>query len=466
MVSAEAGLSEENIAGLQTKMKHNPFVSLQENFSSFYKINKETTENSPHYISPVQYKLPLNAAGKECPFQYVPIIETLSLIVSDPDYKKLPRDPTPDGFLYDIKDGSAWKNNSYFRENPDALTGQLYSDAVELDNPLGATKGVHKALNVYFSLVDIPKSLRSKTDNIYLVLTVLEKDLEKKRENYERFFKPLVEDLKKLERGVQIGNETIKLGLICYSADNLEASAIGGFSQNFSSVDVCRICHQQHKDLQEISGIPKAPPWTREEYDAAVENMQPGLRGMFGLNSGCVFNELQSFHCVGQMPNDLMHDFCEKIVAFDALSILKVIVASGMFTFDEYNAVVRDVRLSDYEAGDRPMVVNPKNTKLSGKAMAVTMHLRLMPFFVWRILRGNIPEKSNVIDLMVILARIQEYLLADKLSTADVDNFSDLVVEFFQKRKSCVEEYTTTFGNMTPKYHFLGMKHSKVKVPT
>jgi hypothetical protein len=446
-------MSAEELAVLEQKMKDNPFVSLQENFSSYYKINKEV-ENSPYYISPIQFKLPPNAAGKECPFQYVPIIETVSAIVSDPDFKNLPRAPTPEGFLYDFKDGSAWKSNKYFQENPDALTGQLYSDAVELDNPLGASKGVHKALNVYFSLVDIPKVLRSKIDNIFLVLTVLEKDLKENKENYANFFKPLVDDLKKLEAGVQIGGKTIKMGLICYSADNLEASVIGGFSQCFSSSDICRVCHQQHNDLQKISGIPKVEKWTREEYDAAVQNMEPGDRGAFGLNSGCVFNVLQSFHCIGQIPTDIMHDFCEKVAAFDVMSILKVLVSSGLFTFEDYNKVLRDVKLGDYEAANRPIAVNPKIARIPGKAMAVCLHLRLMPYFVWRILRGNIPA-SAAIDLMVILARILEYLLADKLSTADTDNFEDLVVEYFATRKACEEQYTT-FCNMTPKYHHLG----------
>jgi hypothetical protein len=447
-------MSAVDIAVIEDKMKDNPFVALQEHFSSYYKINKET-ENSANYITPIQFKLPSNAAGKECPFQYVPIIETVAAIVSDPDFKNLPSATTPDGFLYDFKDGSAWKNNSYFQQNPDALTGQLYSDAVELDNPLGASKGVHKALNVYFSLVDIPKALRSKVENIFLVLTVLEKDLKENKDNYAHFFKPLVDDLKKLESGVQIGGKMIKMGLICYSADNLEASVVGGFSQCFSSVDVCRVCHQQHKDLQEISGVPKVAPWTREEYNSAVENMEPGERGEFGLNSGCVFNVLQSFHCVGQIPTDIMHDFCEKVAAFDVMSILKVLVSSDLFTFEEYNTVLRDVKLGDYEAADRPMVVNPKVGRIPGKAMAVCLHLRLMPYFVWRILRGNVPD-SDAIDLMVILARLQEYILADKLSTADVDNFEDLVVEYFAKRKACEQQYIG-FCNMTPKYHHLGM---------
>jgi hypothetical protein len=137
------------------------------------------------------------------------------------------------------------------------------------------------------------------------------------------------------------------------------------------------------------------------------------------------------------------------------MSILKVLVSSDLFTFEEYNTVLRDVKLGDYEAADRPMVVNPKVGRIPGKAMAVCLHLRLMPYFVWRILRGNVPD-SDAIDLMVILARLQEYILADKLSTADVDNFEDLVVEYFAKRKACEQQYIG-FCNMTPKYHHLGM---------
>jgi hypothetical protein len=367
MISAGTGMRGEDIAQLEEKMRDNPFVKLQDHFSSYYKINKET-ENSPHYISPVQYKLPRNPAGKECPFQYVPIIQTIAALVNDPDFDKLTQTPTPSGHLYDMKDGSAWKSNQYFLDNPDALTGLLYSDAVELDNPLGASKGVHKALNVYFSLVDIPKPLRSKTENIFLVLTALEKDLkENKEENFARFFKPLLDDLKQLELGVEIGGKTIKMGLMCYAADNLEASVVGGFSQCYSSKDVCRICHQQYEDLQHISGISKEALWTREEYDAAVGNMLPGDRGDFGLNSGCIFNQLQSFHCIGQIPTDIMHDFCEKVAAFDVMSCLKAIVSSGLFTFEQYNQVLREVKLGDYEAADRPKAVNSKMTSISGR---------------------------------------------------------------------------------------------------
>lgn len=434
-------------------MKNNPFVSLQEEFNSFYKINKHT-QDSIHYIAPKEIKLPPDSMGHISTFQYVPVADTLEAITSDPDFELLTQAPTPEGILYDIKDGSAWKDNQYFQQNPDALTGVLYSDALELDNPLGAAKGKYKVLNVYLSLVDIPKCLRSKTDNIFLILTVKEKDL-KENDNFRHVFGPLIDDLKKLEEGVQMGDRKIKMGILCYCADNLEASIVGGFSQCYSSKDVCRVCHLQHTDLPSISGIPRAVPWTREEYDASVADIEPGSRGDFGTNSQCLFNELRSFHCIGGMPFDIMHDYFEKVAAIDSMSILKALVTSGLFTYESYNSVVNAVKLGSYETADRPLPVNSKGKRISGKAMAVSLHLKLMPYFIWRILGGCV-EESDLVSLLVLLARIQEYLLADKLSYADTDNFQDLVVEFFALRKVCDDLHPTFFIKLTPKYHFLG----------
>jgi hypothetical protein len=45
--------------------------------------------------------------------------------------------------------------------------------------------------------------------------------------------------------------------------------------------------------------------------------------------------------------------------------------------------------------------------------------------------------------------------MADQLSSADIDFFEELVVEFFEIRKICVQQYTT-FCAITPKYHHLG----------
>jgi hypothetical protein len=75
--------------------------------------------------------------------------------------------------------------------------------------------------------------------------------------------------------------------------------------------------------------------------------------------------------------------------------------------------------LCDYEALDHPKPVTPKNVCIPGKAMAVALHLRLMPL-VWWILKGNVVQ-TDAIDLLVILSWILKYIMADKLTMADIE---------------------------------------------
>ena len=62
----------------------------------------------------------------------------------------------------------------------------------------------------------------------------------------------------------------IQVGVV-YLHLNLESHLLGGFSQCFSSKDICRFCHCQYNDLQE--NILEHNPWTREEYDRIASNV-------------------------------------------------------------------------------------------------------------------------------------------------------------------------------------------------
>ena len=112
----------------------------------------------------------------------------MSAIISDPSFT--PAVKSSGDLIQDIKDGSAYKENRFFQKNPDAYTAIFYSDALPLTNPLGAAKGLHKIVNVYFTLAEIPKHLRSKVENWFLVLMVAEVDL---KGNREAVYKPLIE---------------------------------------------------------------------------------------------------------------------------------------------------------------------------------------------------------------------------------------------------------------------------------
>ena len=147
-----------------------------------------------------------------------------------------PKDATK---ITDILDGSLYKSNPFFKENKDALSLLFYSDGVELKNPLGAARGVYKIVQVFYTLVNIPKEQRSQVDRLQLCMVYREKLL--KKYSFNVIYRALINDLKKLQNGITVNcpePKVVKAGLLLHAADNLEAHLIGGFSGSFSSKSV------------------------------------------------------------------------------------------------------------------------------------------------------------------------------------------------------------------------------------
>ncbi len=216
----------------------------------------------------------------------------------------------------------------------------------------------------------------------------------------------------------------------------------------------------QYDELQDISGIPTSSPWTRDDYDNAVEMLQSDSgqkRGEFGVNSQCVLNSLNSFHCVGQFPLDSLHDVLEKVLPCDAASILSGLAGEGKFTLEEYNRTLGELCLQSYERSDRPPPVKARCEKLPGTALVVALHIRLMPYVLWRMGADawfDETDESGLLRLLLLLHKINEFIQADSINLADINNFEDLLVFYFELRKECADKYSS-FQRITPKYHYL-----------
>ncbi len=117
-------------------------------------------QNSSHYIPPREMKLPPDDSGNKRTFQYIPVVDLVEKIASDPGFKLQQNFPHDSEMLYDFKDGDFWKKSKFFQTNPDALGLIFYSDELEICNPLGAAKGRQKVLNLYMSIAEISKPLR------------------------------------------------------------------------------------------------------------------------------------------------------------------------------------------------------------------------------------------------------------------------------------------------------------------
>ena len=227
---------------------------------------------------------------------------------------------------------------------------------------------------------------------------------------------PLIEDLKKLEHGIPLeSGKTLRAGVLFYLGDNLESCTVGGFSTNYSHGYVCRLCHQQYPDLPSITGIPKSPFRKKEEYDeeARKENDRK-----YDIKAECIFNQLESFHAIGGFPLDGMHDFLEKVGTCDAQSILVSLASSGEIDISRYNDL-----LSSLSGQGRcaPEQVNLKHEKLAGKALAVGSHIQVMPYVLSNMLEEDV--QSPLLDLLFMLHRLNDFILGECFSLADVYNF-------------------------------------------
>ena len=125
-----------------------------------------------------------------------------------------------------------------------------------------------------------------------------------------------------------------------------------------------------------------------------MEKLRETGRSEFGNKGPCVFYKLQSYKS----------NLLEKVIPCDAASILFDLIKQGHFTLAEYNTMMRKSCLQGYEVRDRPRIVKPRSEKLPGKALSVSLHIRLMPYVIWRLL-GDPEEKvdNELLDLLGIL---------------------------------------------------------------
>ena len=479
------------------------FIKAQEKLCTQYKRTKFVEENM-NYVAPVEIILNKsevdNGQAKDV-LHYIPLDVALKNLLEDRSLVKLfeeeekmpPKDATK---ITDILDGSLYKSNPFFKENKDALSLLFYSDGVELKNPLGAARGVYKIVQVFYTLVNIPKEQRSQVDRLQLCMVYREKLL--KKYSFNVIYRALINDLKKLENGITVNcpePKVVKAGLLLHAADNLEAHLIGGFSGSFSSKSVCRFCHLQHSQLEEnihdFSADKPHDRWTVAEYDyeasfleeenaeveiieslvededdeqeddqedpsedsseednvrAEFSDLEHGNRNRWGLKRNCPLNTLKAFHCVSGLLPDVMHDHLEGVVAEDLLSIIKDLVNKRWFSIEQYNNALKSFGWYSYEKMDRPqpVPVSKKILKLKGKACSLWVHVRNFPLLVEKFV---IDSEDEMLNIGLKLHEVTESIMATEFLEYEVQLLEECVVDYLELRRRIRSQNPDSFNN-------------------
>nr|XP_046258520.1 uncharacterized protein LOC124066299 [Scatophagus argus] len=109
-------------------------------------------------------------------FHYIPLVKSLEQLLSHPRIIAM-IDERPqtckDGFFHDFIDGDIFKSHPLFLKFPTALQLILYTDEIELCNPLGSRANKNKLLLIYYTLGNINPKYRSRLAAIHLLSMVV-----------------------------------------------------------------------------------------------------------------------------------------------------------------------------------------------------------------------------------------------------------------------------------------------------
>lgn len=128
-----------------------------------------------------------------------------------------------DGFVYDIIDGALLKSHHLFSNKPDALQIILYTEDIEICNPVGSCTSKNKLLMVYYTLGYITPKYRSKLVAVRLLAIAKSADL--CHPGVDVILNRIKEDLDKLYSGVEIqtpsGKKTVYGAVVSLCGDTL-----------------------------------------------------------------------------------------------------------------------------------------------------------------------------------------------------------------------------------------------------
>lgn len=348
--------------------------------------------------------------------------------------------------LKDFTDGFTFKNNDFFKTNPNSLKIILYQDAFEVANPIGSAKKKHKLLPVYMSLGNLPDNFRSHINCIKLVALCKENDFD-----HDQIYGKIVEDIKILEnQGININGDIIKGSIAFICGDNLGSHSLGGFVENFSkSKFICRFCLATREEFFYNNGLCKIYEYrTPKNYENSLKNFNAENKIVNGIKFNSIFNQLKYFHvCAPGLPQCLGHDLFEGVVACDLMLYINYFIKRNWFTLSWINARITNFNYTTDDRKDAPCTIKKDHKKIPGGACQIWNFLRLFSLLV----RDKIKDiHDDVWKLVVLMGEIVEIVVSPEIHRSCLPYLQTQIFEYLTFRSTLFPN-----NNLICKHHYL-----------
>lgn len=398
--------------------------------------------------------------------QYVPILKTIKLVLSNDDImahilqRERHNHRSDTDIMCDYCDGNLYKQHPFLSQ-PSAgvlkLRLHFYIDEFEVANPLGPKRVKHKQSACYFMIGNIHPKYRSKLENIYLCILVNYKWIQDKVYTYNDVFRQLVEDLNHFENeGFNItyqGRRVLVKGCIAtLSADNLSAHDIGGFQKYFHTGRICRHCMTTKNDIpiktSEEQCLLRTKAVHRYHLNAIQQN--PANRDIYGVHGESALTAVHAFNVTDCLPPDVMHDCLEGVFVQTIQVVLAALIRDGEFTLAHLNSSICDFEYGENDSKNKPSSISNPSNGIAGSASQKWCLFRLLPQIIGR----NVPLGNDHWQLYLLLREIADVLLAPVIRKSWILPLSNLIAEFIElfqeyvERVSCKVHYLVHYPRL------------------
>lgn len=385
--------------------------------------------------------------------QYIPIGQMLKKYLEQPGMmrivlKEINGDNTT-GMLRSYQDGEYYRTS--FKEDGKLLIPLLlYSDDLEISNPLGSRKGAHKVCAFYMSILCLPQKFQSALSNILLVALTKSKLLSKY--GIDKVLDVICDELEALHAdGIKVDTPEYKgqvyPKLFQVIGDNLAVHSLLGFPCGFTANHFCRECKLSKYDCQEDLEERADQLRTRQNF---VEDLETGDLTTTGVARNSSLNKLSYYHVIDNHSFDLMHDLYEGVVPLVVKLVVKDLIDQGAITLGELNSRLTSFSYGFVDKQNRPSpltlasLMSPKGA--SGQSAS---QMNCLLHYLCLMIGDKVPRESETWEVLCSLLDITKLLTAPGMSVEATYMLKAKVAHHLQL-------YIDIFNMpLTPKQHFL-----------
>lgn len=403
-------------------------------------------------------------------FYYVPLIESLKQLLSNARIFTMLNTVPPrscDGFLYDFVDGDIFINHPLYSKKPNALQIILYTDEIEICNPLGSYASHNKLLMVYYSLGNIDPKFRSKLAAIRLLAIAKSEYVSKW--GIDAVLKRIQKDLDLLYNGIKIktsnGDMDLYGAVIAVCGDTLAQHELAGFKEGVGfAYSKCRHCECTFEDMQTNFDENDFVHRTQARHirqcleidKASTDNLKAHLKTTYGINRRSVLVDFPAFDLINQTPQDIMHVIFEGVAPMEIKLVLKKMILSGELELDAFNSALQNFPYSSVDVRDKPCPISvttltANDSKLIQSCGQMLILLKILPF----LLRDVDSEYVKFINELIEIVQI---VLAPVISLQTISRLQNLIEQHLNQFKHLFPE-----SNVIPKQHYMLHLPSQIK---